>query len=391
MGWQLRGISLTQLYIRVAFARDDPSAASASEHKTFNYRRFEPSPMSIPPSYTDLSSGLASITAGSRGSWVTATQNSTCDTDIPEPPLRGDMDNLGALASFRGCLFCDDENTTVITGEQTPWVLLWHRQEKRWYRPHCREDQEQADEDFYGYVCSQHGNQETMGDIHNQLKLVPCFSFPSKKIPHFDIYFISRGGDNLDDEQTSVEMNTISAAEESSLQTTVDTESLDDSATGGPSAASDVKSGHGDDDPLAQLKSVHFETGPHDAFRCLLCDKAGPHRLMAANKTRFGGMTHYQLLPLYFNRETDEWQTAYMPTKGVHSPIKRNYVRCCGSSHRHQLTKLVDSIRSDQGNENFSTSLSHQTQRHLTLHLMSIRKMTAKAEEQLEKKGRMAS
>jgi hypothetical protein len=125
------------------------------------------------------------------------------------------MVNLGALASFRGCLFCDDENTTVITGKQTPWVLLWHRQEKRWYRPHCREDQKQADEDFYGYVCSQHGNQETMADIQNQLNLVPCFSFPSKKIPHFDIYFISRGGDKLNDEQTSVEMDTISAAGDS--------------------------------------------------------------------------------------------------------------------------------------------------------------------------------
>jgi hypothetical protein len=347
--------------------------------------------MSIPPSYSDFSSGLAPITAGSRGSWPTATQNSTCDTDVPAPPRRGDMVNLGALASFRGCLFCDDENTTVITGKQTPWVLLWHRQEKRWYRPHCREDQKQADEDFYGYVCSQHGNQETMADIQNQLNLVPCFSFPSKKIPHFDIYFISRGGDKLNDEQTSVEMDTISAAGEYFLQTTVNTESLDDSTTGGPSAASDVKSGHGDDDPLAQLKSVHFETGPHDAFRCLLCHQKGYHRVMIANKKSVGGIAHCALLPLYYNSETNEWERPYIPTEGFHSLAKQNTVLSCGPDHTEALMNLVKSIRRMQGFENLPTSLTHRTQAQLTLHLVSKDDMVAKAEAQLENKGRMAS
>jgi hypothetical protein len=367
----------------------------------FNYTiifRCKPFPMSIPPSYTDFSSGLAPISVGSRGSWPTATQNSTCDTDVPAPPRRADMVNLGALASFRGCLFCDDENTTVITGAQTPWVLLWHRQERQWYRPHCREDQKQTDEDFYGYACSRHGNQET-GKIQSRLKSVPYFSIPSEKIPHFDICFISEGGNTLNDERTSDEKGTISDTPESFFQTIVKTGSMDSSTTGGPSAASDFKSGHGDEEAPAssktggtpvdgpsdgllgamkKLEPIVFAKGPINKHRCSLCDSEGERLQAAKQKARLPKhLNHFELYALPYSASKMRWKSPYMPENQTSwYPV----IRAC-AVHKQALTDIIRKVRKlEKGSAGFA--IQHTVLKDLTVHIMDLEA----AKRSLEKK-----
>ncbi|KAG7571068.1 hypothetical protein FFLO_01032 [Filobasidium floriforme] len=344
--------------------------------------------MSILPSHSGFSSGPDPTTAGSRDSRATEWQNSTCDTDIPAPPVRRDMVDLGALASFRGCLFCDNENTTVITGEHTPWVLLWHRQERQWYRPHCREDQKQTDEDFYGYLCSQHGNQET-GKIQSRLKSVPCFSIPSKKIRNFDIYFISEGGNTLDDERTPDEMCAISGTQGSSFQTIVDTGSMNISTIGGPSAASDFKSGHGDDEAPAsskagsasvdglshglagimkKLEPIVFAKGPINKHRCSLCDSEGERLQAAKQKARLPKRLNcYELYALPYSVSEMKWKSPYMPENQTSwYPV----IRAC-VTHKQALTDIVFEVRKlEKGFAGFATQ--HTVLEDLTVHIMDL-------------------
>lgn len=341
--------------------------------------------MSILPSYSGFSSGPDPTTAGSQDSWATP---STCDTAVPLPPRRREMVDLGALASFRGCLFCDDENTTVITGERIPWVLLWHRQEKRWYRPHCREDQKQTDEDFYGYVCSQHGNQET-GKIQSRLKSVSYFSIPSKKIRNFDIYFISEGGNTLDDERTPDEMCAISGTQESFSQTIVDTGFMNISSTGGPLAASDVKSGHGDDEAPAsskagsapvdgpsygllgamkKLEPIVFAKGPVNRYRCSLCDSEGERLQAAKQKTSLPKrLNRYELYALPYSASEMKWKSPYMPDNQTSwYPV----IRAC-ATHKKTLTDIIYKVRKlEKGSAGFATQ--HTVLKDVTVHIMDL-------------------
>lgn len=237
-----------------------------------------------------------------------------------------------------------------------------------------------------------------MEDIQNRLKSVPYFSIPSKKIRNFDICFISRG-DTLDDECTSDEKGTISDTPESFFQTIVNTGSMDISTTGGPSAASDVKSGHGVDEAPAsskaggaspdglshglagamkKLQPIVFANGPINKYRCSLCDSEGDRLQAAKQKARLPKRLNcYELYALPYSVSEMRWKSPYVPeTQTSWYPV----IRAC-ATHKQALTDIVFEVRKlEKGSAGFATQ--HTVLKDLTVHIMDLEA----AKRSLEKK-----
>jgi hypothetical protein len=135
---------------------------------------------------------------------------------------------------------------------------------------------------------------------------------------------------------------------------------------------------------LGQLRTITYESGPHDQFRCSLCDSFAVHRVNVASQRIKNGKFFPKLLPIYHDTQTDEWVMPFFSMQGDYSEDRAMTTQSCGA-HMDTLGKLAKKMHGKSGYDSHPNFLRHESQGHLNLHLMTLEELNTVAEEQLSR------
>ena len=325
-------------------------------------------------------------------------QQTTEVYNIPVIPSYEEMKLLPGQYAPDDCLFCEEKGRTVDVGLSI-WTLLLCSQTSQWFKPYRTDGTYEMEGAQEFRVCDEHRGWILLPEVLGSLRKGPLYLGNGRG--WFSILFVHAPANSVVEmpqpstgEADSVaELSQRPTDEADSSQWTAPTTFVSFSNNGREnvslveSTVTVADHGrYGNYHKLRPLSGITYETGPKDQLRCSICSRPADSRkniVRRADKidkrrSNYHGILYPMLFPIYWDRTAGTWYLSYKPSQIPVDPQESLKLRACDQLHKELLQDLVNSTR---GFRQGDIELAHETLPHLTVQLMTMNGLKAKAAE----------